>query len=85
MLNLNSARAREETPHTSDALKRRAQSVINNKSIDLGTRFVIGYGLETNDPLLGDLGRRVDFGETIIDNIEPSQTPTTDDDESTSY
>jgi hypothetical protein len=41
MLNINSAQPREETPHTSDALKRCAQSVINNKSIDVGTRFVI--------------------------------------------
>ena len=34
MFNLNSARLREETPHISDALKRRAQSIINDKSID---------------------------------------------------
>jgi alkyl hydroperoxide reductase subunit AhpF len=62
-----------ETPHVtnhnlSDALKRRAQSVINNKSIDADTRAVIRYGLETNDPWLGDLVRRVDAGETIIDD-----------------
>jgi hypothetical protein len=83
MLNLNSARLREETPHTSDTLKRRAQAVINNKSIDAGTRAVIRYGLETNDPWLGDLVRRVDNGDTIIDNIDPSQTPSIDNDEST--
>jgi len=82
MLNLNSARLREETPHISDALKRRAQSVINNKSIDAGTRVVIRYGLETNDPWLGDLVRRVNAGETVIDNIDPSQTPATDNDDS---
>lgn len=80
MLNLNSAQPREETPHTSDALKRRAQAVMNNKSIDAGTRMVIRYGLETNDALLGDLVQRVDAGETIIDNIDPSQTSTPDDD-----
>ena len=83
MLNLNSARLREETPHTSDTLKHRAQSVINNKAIDAGTRLVIRYGLETNDPLLGDLMRRVDAGETIIDNIDPSQTTATDSHDST--
>jgi hypothetical protein len=69
MSNHSSAREREETPHISDALKRRAQSVINNKSIDAQSRAVIRYGLETNDPWLGDLVRRVDAGETIIDNL----------------
>ena len=63
-----------ETPHVtnhniSDALKRRAQSVINNKSIDANTRAVIRYGLETNDPWLEDLICRVDAGKTIIDNL----------------
>lgn len=80
MLNLNSAQPREETPHTSDVLKRRAQAVINNRSIDAGTRAVIRYGLETNDALLGDLVHRVDAGDTIIDNIDPSRTYTPDDD-----
>jgi hypothetical protein len=69
MLNHSSAREREETPHISDALKRRAQSVINNKSIDAQSRAIIRYGLEINDPGLGDLVRRVDAGETIIDNL----------------
>lgn len=46
-----------------------AQSVINNKSIDAETRAIIRYGLETNDPWLGDLVRRADAGETIIDNL----------------
>ena len=69
MLNLNSARLRDETRHLSDALKRRAQSIINDKSIDAQTRVVIRYGLETNDPWLGDLVRCVDAGESIIDNL----------------
>lgn len=68
MLNLNSARLREETP-LSDALKRRAQSVINDKSIDAQTRAVIRYGLEINDPWLPELVRCVDAGENIIDNF----------------
>jgi alkyl hydroperoxide reductase subunit AhpF len=72
MVKHDSARLRLETPHAtnhnSDALKQRAQSVINNKSIDAGTRALIRYGLEINDPWLGDLVRRVDAGETIIDN-----------------
>ena len=69
MLNLSSARLREETPHISDALKRRAQSVINDKSIDAQTRAVIRYGLEINDPWLPELVRCVDAGESIIDNV----------------
>jgi len=69
MSNLTSARLREETPHSSDALRRRAQSIINNKSIDAETRAIIRYGLEINDPWLGDLVRCVDAGESIIDNL----------------
>ena len=74
----SSAGEREQTPHTtnstnnqpiSDALKRRAQSVINNKSIDPGTRTIISYGLEINDPWLAELVRRADAGETIIDSL----------------
>ena len=80
MLNLNGPQPREETPQPSETLKQRAQLVIKNKSIDAGTRAVIRYGLETNDPSLGDLVQRVDAGETIIDNINLSQTSTPDDD-----
>jgi hypothetical protein len=84
MLNLNSARLREETPHStnepttrsthrpaiviSDALKRRAQAVINDKSIDAQTRALIRYGLEINDPDLPELIRRADNGESIFLN-----------------
>jgi hypothetical protein len=72
MINHSSARPHvsKSTNHTiNDALKRRAQSVINNKAIDPGTRTLIRYGLETNDPWLPELVRRVDAGETIIDNL----------------
>jgi len=58
----------------SDALKRRAQSVINNESIDAETRAIIRYGLEINDPCLPELVRRADAGETIIDNLNLSPT-----------
>lgn len=57
----------------SDALKRRAQSVINDKSIDAETRLIIRYGLEINDPCLPELVRRVDAGENILDNLNISQ------------
>jgi plasmid stability protein len=69
MSNLTSARLREETPHSSDALRRRAQSIINDKSIEAETRAIIRYGLEINDPWLGDLVRCVDAGESVIDNL----------------
>lgn len=69
MSNLSSAPLCEETPHLSDALKRRAQSIINNKSIDGSTRTMIRYGLEINDPWLPELVRCVDAGESIIDNL----------------
>ncbi len=73
------------TPHVSKstnhnlsaALKRRAQSVINNKSIDASTRAVIRYGLEINDPLLPDLVRSVAAGESIIETVEFLRIPAT--------
>ena len=78
------------TPHVtettqitiSDALRRHAQSVINNRSTDPQWRAIIRYALETSDPWLADLVRRADAGETIIDTIDFSQTPETDEDDS---
>src|SRR5262245_57966473 len=69
------ASALEETPHKtetiqitiSDALRRRAQAVINGSSIDPQWRNIVRYALEINDPLLPDLVRRADAGEKIID------------------
>lgn len=64
MSNHSSAR-----PHTinstnnqtiSEELKQRAQSVINDKSVDSETRAIIRYGLEINDPSLAEMVRRVD-------------------------
>ena len=62
-----SAPAREETPHVTDALRRHAQSVINNRAIDPQWRNIIRYALEINDPWLPDLVRRADSGEALID------------------
>ena len=82
-----SAPAHSETPHAtnstgitiSDAVRRRAQSVINDRSIDPQWRTVIRYGLETNDPWLADLVRRADARERITDTIDFSQTPESTD------
>ena len=72
----SSASACQETPHAtnstnqtiSDAIKRRAQSLINDRTIDASDRAFISYALATNDaPGLSELVRRVDAGEPVID------------------
>ena len=79
----SSATARKESSHSTqttrtatiiNALKRRAQAVLNDKSIDAQTRAIIRYGLETNDPWLADLVRRADAGENIGETFDASQT-----------
>jgi hypothetical protein len=53
-----SATALKQTPHAtkttmitiSDDLRRRAESVINDRSTDPQWRAIIRYALETNDP-----------------------------------
>ena len=70
----SSAPERQATPHRtnntiSDAIKRRAQSLINDRTIDASDRAFIRYALATNDaPGLSELVRRVDAGEPIIDD-----------------
>ena len=59
----------EETPHLSETIKRRAQSIIDDKSIDAQTRVIIRYGLEINDPWLPDLVRCVEAGECVVENL----------------
>jgi hypothetical protein len=59
----------EETPHINETLKRRAQSIIDDRSIDAQTRVIIRYGLEINDPWLEDLVRCVEAGECVIENL----------------
>jgi hypothetical protein len=72
----------QETPHetettttVSDALRRRAQAVINDRSIDPQWRPIIRYVLEINDPWLADIVRRAESGEKIIDSVDFSLTP----------
>jgi len=86
----SSATALEETPHEtdttrtttiSDALKRRAQLVINDRSIDAESRALVRYGLEINDPCLAELVRRVDAGERVIDALERSEISETNEDD----
>jgi hypothetical protein len=85
-----SATALEETPHEtetnnitiSDALRRRAQAVINDRSIDPQWRNIVRYALEINDPWLADLVRCADAGETIIEAIDFAETPDSNEDDS---
>ena len=86
----SSATALEDTPHetetiqitVSDALRRRAEAVINGGSIDPQWRNIVRYALEINDPLLPDLVRRADAGEQIIDTTTFSETSENNDDDS---
>ena len=90
MANHSSASVRVETPHetettqitVSDALRRRAQAVINNRSTDPQWRSIVRYALEINDPWLADIVRRASAGEKIIDSVEFSLEPESDQDDS---
>ena len=88
----SSATTRERTPHANqttrtntiiNALKRRAQAVLNDTSIDAQSRAIIRYGLETNDSWLAQLLNRVDAGENISDTFDFSQTHETNEPDST--
>ena len=75
----SSATVRVETPHGNrttrtdtimNALKRRAQAVLNDASIDPQSRAIIRYALETNDPWLAELVRRADAGENVVEDFQ---------------
>lgn len=65
-----------------DTVRQRALAVIENKSIDAGSRAIIRYSLEIKDPLLAELVLRVAAGESIVDNITAAGTPGLDEDDS---
>ena len=86
-----SAPMRHEAPHVNrttrtatimNALKRRAQAVLNDSSIDSQSRAITRYAMEINDPWLAELVRRADAGETLFDTVDFSQTPDTSDHDS---
>lgn len=86
MVTDTSATVREEAPHANqitrtatilNALKRRAQAVLNDSSIDPESRAIIRYAMEINDPWLAELVRRANEGETALETIDFSQTPDT--------
>ena len=86
----SSATVRQQTPHVTqpsrtntivNALKRRAQVVLNDESIDAQSRAIIRYALETNDPWLARLVRQADANENIVDTIDFSQEPEANEDD----
>jgi hypothetical protein len=88
MASHSSAPAHLETPHVTrtsrtntivNALKRRAQAVLNDKSIDPQSRAIIRYALETHDPWLARLVRRAEAGEDVVGNM---QSPGIEEDDS---
>ena len=83
----SSARVREQAPHLTqppygdqptrtrtivNALVRRARGILNDTSIDAQSRAIIRYALETHDPWLAQLVKRVDAGKTIRVNVGES-------------
>ena len=87
MANDSSATVRE-IPHVNrttrtatiiNALKQRAQAVLNDRTIDPESRAIIRYALETNDPLLADLVRRADAGEAVVDSAGRLKISSTDE------
>jgi hypothetical protein len=81
-----SANVRHEAPHVNrttrtaaiiDIVKRRAQAVLSDKSIDPQSRAMIRYAMETHDPWLAELVRRADAEEAISDTLDFSQPPDT--------
>lgn len=89
MANHSSASVREHTSHANqtsrtntiaNALKRRAQAVLNDKSIDPQSRAIIRYALEINDPWLAELVRLADAGEEIVVTLDSDETFDTDKD-----
>jgi vacuolar-type H+-ATPase subunit H len=81
MANHGSAKAREHTPHANrttrtntivNALKQRAQAVLNDETLDPESRAKIRHALETNDPWLAEMVRRAD-GTTETDHANSSR------------
>lgn len=87
-MSTHSSASMRETPHVNqtsrtntivNALKQRAQAVLNDRSIDPESRAIIRYALETNDPWLAELVRQADDGETVVDSVGFVKTSSTDE------
>src|ERR1044071_6920019 len=80
MTSYSSATASEHTPQSItnntlrfnqniDDVRQRAQGIVQDKSFDEDSRNLIRYALEIDDPVLPELVRRADAGESVVDNI----------------
>ena len=79
----SSATTRKETPHVNrlsrtntimNALRERAQAVLNDETIDLQDRAIIRYALETHDPWLARFVRLAEAGEEVVENLRELNT-----------
>ena len=86
----SSASVREHTPHANrtsrtntiiNALKRRAEAVLNDRSVDPESRAIIRYALEINNPWLADPVRSADSAHLIVGRVELSPAPELFDDD----
>ena len=57
-------------PNNVDALKRRAEAIVNDKSIEPDSRKIISYALLIDDPWLPELVRNLGAGENIAEPFE---------------
>jgi len=60
----------DSRPNNVDALKRRAQAIVNDKSIDPDSRAIVRYALRIDDPWLPELVRNLDAGENIAEPFD---------------
>ena len=88
MASHSSASMREETPHAKrttrtntiiNALKQRAQDVLNDETVDPQSRAILRKAIQANDPWLAELVRRAEADETIDAATDFSQTSATDE------
>ena len=91
MTSHSSATALYQAPHetettiitVSDATKRRAEAVINDRRIDPQWHTIIRAALELNDPWLAELITRAEAGDNIVDTFESLRTPDADKEDTT--
>ncbi len=55
--------------------RRRAESVLNDRSVDPDSRAIIRYALDINDPWLAELVQRATAGERLAETVDFSQEP----------
>jgi len=61
-----------------NALTRRAQAVLNDKTVDPQSRAIIRYAMEIHDPWLARLVRRAEAGEDVVENMQSVESEEND-------